>query len=123
MADVWHQFGGDLAVGPTGDLVTATGAVMTQQRLLRRLLTNAGDYIWQLPYGAGLGSLVGQPSAVPRIQGLIRGQMFGEAAVAQTPEPAIDVAADQSGVVTVQIRYADAETGTTTLLSFPIGSN
>lgn len=123
MVDVWHQFGGDLAVGATGDLAVATGPVATQQRLLRRLLTNAGDYIWKLSYGAGLGSLVGQPSAAPRIQGIIRGQIFGEAAVARTPEPAIDVSADQSGVVTVQIRYADADTGTTAILSFPIGSN
>lgn len=123
MADVWHHFGGDLAVSPTGDIAVATGPTATQQRLLRRLLTNVGDYIWQMTYGAGLGSLVGQPSATQRIQGLIRGQIFGEAAVARTPEPAIDVRADQTGVVTVQIRYADAETGTTALLSFPVGSN
>ena len=123
MVDVWHQFGGDLSVGPTGDLAVATGPEATQQRLLRRLLTNVGDYIWQYSYGAGLGSLVGQPSAVPRIQGLIRGQIFGEAAVARTPEPVIDVSVEQSGVVTVQIRYADADTATTELLSFPIGGN
>ena len=123
MVDVWHQFGGDLAVGLTGDLVLAGGAKAAQQRLLRRLLTNTGDYIWQMTYGAGLGSLVGQPSAALRIQGLIRGQIFNEASVARSPEPAIDVRADQGGVVTVQIRYADADTGTTELLSFPIGSN
>lgn len=123
MVDVWHHFGGDLAVSPTGDIAVASGPTATQQRVLRRLLTNVGDYVWQMSYGAGLGSLVGQPSASQRIQGLIRGQIFGEAAVARTPEPAIDVRADQSGLVTVQIRYADAETGTTELLSFPLGRN
>ena len=37
MADLAVQFGGDLAVGPTGDLVLADGASLTQQRVLRRL--------------------------------------------------------------------------------------
>ena len=123
MVDVWHQFGGDLAIGPSGDLAVAGGPTATQQRLLRRLLTNSGDYIWQMTYGAGLGSLVGQPSAALRIQGLIRGQIFSEASVARSPDPAIDVSTDQGGVVTVQIRYADADTGTTELLSFPLGGN
>jgi len=122
MTDIWHQFGGDLAVGPTGDIAIASGPTATQQRLLRRLLTNTGDYIWQMAYGAGLGGLVGQPSAALRIHGIIRGQIFSEAAVARSPEPAIDVSGNQTGVVSVQIRYADADTGTTELLSFPLGS-
>jgi hypothetical protein len=44
--------------------------------------------------------------------------MFKEAVVARTPEPDIDVQFDDAGAVYVQIRYADATTGQTQLLSF-----
>ena len=48
MADISHTFGADLSLSATGDLLCVTGDTLTQQRVLRRLLTNAGDYIWQL---------------------------------------------------------------------------
>ncbi len=54
MYDLSHQWGDDLTVGPTGDMALVTGSVFGQQRVLRRLMTNPGDYIWQLDYGAGL---------------------------------------------------------------------
>lgn len=54
MPDLSHQWGSDLLIGPTGDLATASGTELGQQRVLRRLLTNASDYIWHLGYGAGL---------------------------------------------------------------------
>lgn len=122
MADIFHQFGADLAISPTGDLATATGATLTQQRVLRRLLTNSGDYIWNLDYGAGLARFVGQPASATRIAAVIRSQIFKEASVARTPEPLIDVQSGSSGTVTVHIRYADASTGETQLLSFQAGA-
>ena len=121
MADLWHQFGADLTVGPTGDLALASNPVLTQQRVLRRLLTNPLDYIWHVSYGAGLGQFVGQPAVEPQIQGAILGQIFNEAAVARSPEPAIEVSSDPTGTVAVQLRYSDADTGATQLLSFSVG--
>jgi hypothetical protein len=118
MTDLAHQFGSDLGIGPTGDLAVVSGTVLGQQRVLRRLLTNAGDYIWQLPYGAGLAQFVGQPASVSRIRAVIRGQIFKEAAVARTPEPNVDVTVGDDGTVYVQISYADAQTGQTQVLSF-----
>ena len=47
MPDLSHEFGADLLAGPTGDLAVAAGAGLGRQRVLRRLLTNPGDYIWQ----------------------------------------------------------------------------
>ena len=122
MSDVRHQFGGDLAVGPTGDLASVDGAELGQQRVLRRLLTNPGDYLWALDYGAGLGQFVGQPADALRIEARIRGQMFREQAVARQPEPVVDVAFDATGTVYVHVRYADAQTGSTQMLSFPINN-
>lgn len=125
MPDISHQWGADLMIGPTGDLATASGVELGQQRVLRRLLTNANDYIWQVTYGAGLARFIGQPGSAIRIRALIRSQIFKEAAVARTPEPIIDVqvAPDNApGTVYVHIQYVDAPTGQTQALSFSLGA-
>ncbi len=51
---------------------------------------------------------------------MIRGQIFREAAVARQPEPVIEVAADATGTVSVEVRYAEAGTGATQNLAFTI---
>jgi hypothetical protein len=122
MSDAWHQFGGDLMVGATGDLAGASGATLGQQRVLRRLLTNPGDYIWAPTYGAGLAQFVGSPASAAQIRAVVRSQIFKEAVVARSPEPVIDVEADTAGTVYVHIRYADATTGATQILSLSVGN-
>src|SRR5260370_37518584 len=66
----WHQAltilpNGDLMVcrgiEPTGSLTPSSATVEGEQRVLRRLLTSPGSYIWHLEYGAGLPAYVGQP--------------------------------------------------------------
>jgi phage baseplate assembly protein W len=123
MADASHQWGSDLVVGSTGDIATATGAALGQQRVLRRLLTNPGDYIWQLDYGAGLARFIGQPINPSQIRAVIRSQIFKETAVARQPEPVVDVQVapgGASGSVYVYIRYVDAASSETQVLSFSI---
>lgn len=121
MPDLSHFYGADLSVGATGDLATVDGTALGQQRVLRRLLTNPGDYLWNPGYGAGLGQFVGQPVNVGRIRSVIRSQIFQEAAVARTPEPTIDIAATPGGAITVAIAYADASSGATQTLTFTVG--
>lgn len=123
MNDLGLVWGADLTIGPTGDLAYVTAAALGQQRVLRRLLTNPGDYIWDLDYGAGLSQFVGQPANALQIEAVIRSQIFKEAAVARTPEPLIDVQVSPggaAGIVYVHIRYADAATGQTQVLSFSV---
>ena len=125
MADIAHQWGSDLTIGSTGDLTTVSGATLAQQRVLRRLLTNPGDYIWQLDYGAGLARFIGQPGNALQIRAIVRSQIFKEASVARTPEPVIDVSfgpAGATGTVYMHIRYVDADTGQTQLLSFSVSA-
>jgi phage baseplate assembly protein W len=112
MSDLSLTFGGDLAVAANGDLATVSGSTLGQQRVLRRLLTNAGDYIWQMTYGAGLPSMIGTPVDASAIAGLVRSQIFLESAVAQSPTPVIDVQA-QDTIVSLQITYSDATDATT----------
>ena len=61
MQDICHFTGGDIDSSSTGDLRTATGSERTKQRILRRLLTNPGEYLFHPGYGAGLGKKVGEP--------------------------------------------------------------
>jgi phage baseplate assembly protein W len=112
----------DISSSAVGDIELATGTNLGQQRVLRRLLTNAGDYLWQPDYGAGLGGLVGQTINVNGIRALIRSQIFKEAVVARLPEPVIDVRAANGDAVYVGIRYVDATTGETQVVSFSMGA-
>lgn len=121
--DIAHIWGADMQSGPTGDLALVDGMGWSQQRLLRRLLTNPGDYVWHPEYGAGLARFIGQPGNEQRIRAVIRGQIFREAAVARTPEPVIDVRVSPdgaAGTVYVHIRYVDAPSGRTEILSFNV---
>lgn len=141
MADLFHIWGGDLVAGPSvgasdaqGDLLTtptdhaqslgsaANLSNPTIQRLLRRLLTNPGEYIWQPDYGAGLSRFLGQPLNKPAMTAVIRSQIFLEAAVAQSPAPVVTLTAQKDGSVFCHILYSDAATGKPTPLSFSITS-
>ena len=120
MSDVTLIWGGDFSAGNTGDLSLVSGVGLGQQRVLRRLLTNPGDYIWDLSYGAGLGQFVGSPTNAAAIRSAIRSQIFKEASVARLPEPVIDVQSGPGGSVYVQLRYVDSTVAMTQLLSFTV---
>ena len=120
MADLYHQIGADLAVDATGDLLTAEGPMMTQQRILRRLLTPAGAYLWHLDYGGSLPSFVGNPANAKRIEAVIRAQMLLEDGVAKVPVPRVDITVQPDGVVIATLHYADAQTGETIILTCPV---
>lgn len=120
MADLQLTFGEDLTVDATGDLVVSEGTQEGQERVVRRLLTNPLEYIWHASYGAGLARFLGKPTTPSRIAAVSRAQMFREAAVARTPPPKITVISQPNGTVTEDIKYVDADTGTTVPLSLPI---
>jgi hypothetical protein len=111
-ADVAHQFGGDIMLAPNGDIALASGTLLTRQRVLRRLLTNPGDYIWDVNYGAGLGAMVGQPVDAARVTAILRAQMFQEATVARSPLPAVSVGETAGGLVQAAVSYVDVTDGT-----------
>lgn len=124
MADLSHNIGSDLALGSTGDLATVSGDAETQQRVLRRLITNPRAYIWQLPYGGGLAAFIGQPVNDADIAAVVRAQMALEATVAAMPEPTVTVtpSADGDGTNTANVSYVDATTGATQTLACPLGA-
>ncbi|MDE1990795.1 MAG: phage tail protein [Betaproteobacteria bacterium] len=121
MADLYHFMGGDLSLNAGGDLLTASGQDEVTQRLLRRLLTNTGDYIWQLSFGAGLPQQVGKTTDLTAVQSAIRSQIFADAGVAKFPEPVVTLTSQPNGTYIANITYTDASTGQSVPLSVPLG--
>lgn len=119
MADLHQQWGSDFVLSSTGDLLLADGAEAGRQRVLRRLLTNQGDWIWHLDYGAGLPSQIGQTTQAATIEAIVRRQMLLEPAVSQDPGPTVRVTPIFGGVV-VQISYRDATTSQPMLVGFTV---
>jgi phage baseplate assembly protein W len=122
--DLSHLIGTDIAitssVNATADLLNIVNPIEGQQRVLRRLLTNPGDYVWQPIYGAGLARFVGQPINNLTLSGTIRQQMKLERAVKQVPPPNVTLASQPTGVVVAGVQYIDADTNLTSALSIPL---
>lgn len=89
MIAIFSEWAADLSFGPTGDLEVSDAAAEATQRVVRRLMTNPGDYIWQTGYGAGLGKRVGQPYSSLELENSIRRQLLLETAIAATPAPVV----------------------------------
>lgn len=109
MNDLNHYIGADLLVGAGGDIAPVDGTDATTQRVLRRLLTAPGAYVWHPEYGAGLPLMVGSLATPEQVRGAIRQHIALESAVAQSPTPAIEVEPITGGV-SVRIAFTDAIT-------------
>ena len=109
MYDLFHEWGTDLAVGSGGDLALSAASDTINQRVLRRLLTNPGDYLWNLNYGGGLGQFVGVPANPADIEAVVGTQLALETAVPATPAPQITASLVDAanGYVVANITYAD----------------
>jgi hypothetical protein len=92
--------------------------------VLRRLLTNPGDYIWQLDYGAGLARFVGATASAAHAEAIVRSQLLKEDSVSRTPDATVEVrrkAPGPLGLTVLDIRYVDATDGQTQLITAPVG--
>jgi hypothetical protein len=123
MIDIFHSWGGDLQVGSGGDLAISIGSDATSQRVFRRLLTNPGDYLWNLGYGGGLGQFVGTNVDPARIDGVIATQLALETSVPVNPQPKVSVVVTDAanGYVVANISYADPMSSTPIQLNVPVG--
>lgn len=120
--DIYNNFGEDLLYSPKDDLQTVSDLMRSEQRVLRRLLTNSGDYVWHTDYGAGLPSFVGQSLSndnFDEIKSLITSQIFLEPSVAQNPAPVIKLQTIQGGLF-VQINYTESSTQQSLVIQFDV---
>jgi hypothetical protein len=109
MSDIYLEWATDLSAGSGGDLALVAGSAETNQRVVRRLLTNPGDYIWNLGYGAGLGAFIGSATNLQDIAAVIRNQISLEPTVPSTPAPnvAVQILDAVGGYTVAQITYSD----------------
>ncbi len=125
MIAITCAWGADLAVGPTGDINALPISADIQARIIRRLLTNPGDYIWHTDYGAGLGRYVGEPYSPAIIEGAILIQLKLETLVATAPAPTIQIKQSGSGPtpgLAVTVQYQVAGTALAASAAFALGS-
>jgi hypothetical protein len=115
-AAIWQN---DLSYSPTSDLLLVTGSEAGRQRVIRRLLTNPGDYFAYPTYGAGLPAMVGSLATPSQVEAVVRSQMLQEAAVAADPPPQVTISTILNGIAVV-VTYSDAVTGAPVLISFDI---
>jgi hypothetical protein len=109
MSDISLEWATDLSAGSSGDLALVGGSDQTNQRVVRRLLTNPGDYIWNLSYGAGLGTFIGSITTPQDIEAVITNQILLEPTVPSTPAPnvAVQILDVVGGYTVAQITYSD----------------
>jgi hypothetical protein len=109
MPDIWNEWGSDLVLGPRRDLLAVDGSEATRQRVLRRLLSNPTDLIFNPDYGAGLPSRIGELLETAALDGAVRAQMSAEAGVSQDPAPEVTTTPFSFGA-TVVVQYRDRNT-------------
>ena len=117
LLDIAHTgWGGDIGTSTTGDLATVSGDPATRARIIRRLLTNPGDYIARPDYGGGIRRFIGSLFNASQVQAIIIAQLRLESGVAQSPAPTATVTQTDTGVIAT-IQYYDATTGAPVVLS------
>jgi len=121
LLDIDQLLGSDINTTQSGDLATVSAVERSRQRILRRLFTNPGTYIFHPGYGAGLGREVGAVSNVAEVTALIRGQMLLEASVIRSPEPKVTVTPTAAGL-SVDIQYLVAPDKQPAALSFDVAA-
>lgn len=117
--DVGHLWGADIRLSSTGDLSLVSGSDRSKERVLRRLLTNPGEYLFSMPYGGGVPAQIGKIADNAKISANIQGQMKIEPSVSQSVAPTVAVTDTAQGVA-VAISYIAAPDQTPAALSFTV---
>lgn len=118
-----HWYGNDLQRAASGALAVASPLDNCTQRILRVLLTSAGDYIWHTGYGIGAGRYVGRglsPQVLQQIKASFRGQILSDPEVASNPPPSLDFNTQTANILSVTITYTYAPSGQLQTLSFNV---
>lgn len=106
--DLFQYYGQDLQISGTGSLLIANLATLSQQRVIRRLMTSTPNYIWHPTYGAGLSGVIGEPltdDLLTEIRSIITANLLLESTVSPNPQPQIFLNTIQGGLY-CQINYS-----------------
>jgi hypothetical protein len=106
--DIYHDYGNDFELSPTGNLETVDGSLLTSQTVVRYILTNPGDDSFTPTFGLGAARYIGKPSAPAQTQALITGGLKTLDVVDQTQPTLVNVYFDD-GTLTAQVSYTNAQ--------------
>ncbi len=118
MADLNSPWGGDLQISATGDLALIDGLGRSEQRIIRRLFTNLGAYIWHPEYGASIPDRIGTNIDTNLFQAVVYSQIMLEDSVSPATPPTVTVTAQSPDTVTCLIVYTAASDGLQKTLTF-----
>ena len=120
--DVFHIFGEDLKFSEKNDILKVFHPEEATQRILRRLLTPKGSYIWHPEYGCSVPQYIGESLTDESIENLkadITDQVLKEDFVANTPAPSVDIIPYYNYIDCV-IKYQDNVLGKYQQLNFTV---
>ena len=120
MPDLSLWWNDDLSLAPNGDLALVDQVPLSNQHIIRRLMSAAKSYIWHLEYGAGLPQRIGRPARATDIQSLVAAHIYLEPSVARIPVPTVTVAPSPTiqGAFVITIKYIEAATNAQRALTF-----
>jgi len=98
----------DYKLSPSHDLAVVDGDIYARQRILRRLFTVVGGYVFHQDYGAGLPQKIGRPMTTQFLESIVRSQIALENSVAPNPAPTISVVQQPGGLFIISIGYTSA---------------
>lgn len=105
--DVHHIIGDDILLDKSNDLAFVFDTDETNQRIMRRLFTNKGTYIWNAKWGASIPWRVGDTLSAEvyrEIVNEIRAAVLEDGNVAKDPLPEITIEQSSNGLI-CYIRY------------------
>lgn len=119
--DIDHYFSGDIAPDGTS-LLAMDELTASQQRIIRRILTNPGEYPSDATYGAGAGRFIGATTTLlGSLKALIVNQMYKEPSVVVSVSPIVKLTTDNT-VLYINIQYVDVLTNAAQTISFNTGA-
>jgi hypothetical protein len=105
--DTSQYFNSDWELDSRNDLLRAYQPTEGNQRIIRRLLTAPGQYVWHPTYGAGVGAFIGKGLSdkdANKLKATINAQIYQEPFVAQSPPAKITLQRSDNGLLCV-IQY------------------
>jgi len=122
IVDIDQTYGNDIQVSSSGDLRTVSGSEFGKQRIIRRLLTPTGAYIFHTDYGCGIQLKIGEPLTTALFEEIktdIYSNIYKESRVAKVPTPQIVLQEIFNGLL-CQITYTDTATNELEIISFTV---
>lgn len=121
--DIYHEVGSDIQLDSTNDLLFVFDTDETNQRIMRRLLTNKSSYIWNPEFGASIPARIGRTLSVEEYRdavNAITAAVLEDDDVLKDPAPEINLQAIRNGFVCYIRYYNKSNTEHDTTLAFEV---